>query len=153
MSIHGNTLRIQFGERLSSCRNELKLTLQQLADALNASISKKVFTRNTISQHEHGYNNPNLVHLNVYCDFFGISADYLLGRSNLKSLPNLEDVTKAARTAIVTTTTNDLKVIAQRTIDLLGIAEDHLTEIDKRYLSITIHKAVMIIRDEYEQLL
>ena len=63
----------KFGERLHELRTENKLTTRELA--------KKIDTNNAnISNWENGKNYPSIIYIYTLCDFFGVTADYLLGR-------------------------------------------------------------------------
>lgn len=65
-----------FGERIKNLRIERRLTQQEVADALGVS-------KNTIYSWENGVRSPTLDMLSTLADFFGVSADYLLGRENV----------------------------------------------------------------------
>lgn len=63
--------------RLKELRIERNLNQSELANTLNIS-------RQLISHWESGYREPNLEMLVKLCDFFDVSCDYILGRTNLK---------------------------------------------------------------------
>jgi len=58
--------------RLRELREEKGITQSQLAKNLG-------FSRNTISQYETGAREPDIQTIKKLCDFFGVSAGYLLG--------------------------------------------------------------------------
>ena len=64
---------MSFKERLSELRDSRRLTKTQLAKDLNT-------TRQLISAYENGTTTPNIVMFATMADYFGVSADYLLGR-------------------------------------------------------------------------
>ena len=64
-----------FGLRLKGLRLEKKITQQQLADKLD-------MTKASISGYEHTYIYPSVEALIKLCNFFDVSADYLLGLSD-----------------------------------------------------------------------
>jgi transcriptional regulator with XRE-family HTH domain len=66
---------LDFKGRLKILRNSRKLTQKELADKLE-------MTRETISAYENGYAQPSLDVLIKLCDFYHVSADYLLAREN-----------------------------------------------------------------------
>lgn len=70
-------------ERLKSLRKSKRLTQDQLAEVLNIGIQ-------SIKRYETGKQDASSTHLVLIADFFGVSADYLLGRSNHA---NMEDAT------------------------------------------------------------
>ena len=65
-----------FGERLRFLRKQADLTQQQLADSV-------FLNKQTISQYELGKRQPDYEKLERLCDYFNVTSDYLLGKSNL----------------------------------------------------------------------
>jgi transcriptional regulator with XRE-family HTH domain len=63
------------GEKLKELRLSKNLTLKQVADDIG-------LTRNAISNYEANIREPSLSVLKSLCDFFDVSADYLIGRSD-----------------------------------------------------------------------
>lgn len=61
---------------LKDLRLEANLTQKELAKKLNIGQS-------TIAQYEKGEREPTVHNLTLYCDFFGVTVDYLLGRDEL----------------------------------------------------------------------
>ena len=76
-----------FGLRLKTLRLEKKLRQEELAEKIGV---KKA----TISGYECGSKYPSVVTLNKMCDYLGVSADYLLGRTDdiACKLGNLTDI-------------------------------------------------------------
>lgn len=73
------------GIRLKKLRNEKKLTQKQLAEKINV-------THVSISGYESGNRSPDTDTLKRLADFFGVSTDYLLGRtSNTTLTPQEKD--------------------------------------------------------------
>ncbi|MCT4563048.1 MAG: helix-turn-helix domain-containing protein [Maledivibacter sp.] len=64
---------------LKQLRNERKLTQRQLAKLLNLSPS-------TIAMYETGQRKPDFQILQKIADFFDVSTDYLLGRTDIRNL-------------------------------------------------------------------
>ena len=62
-----------FAIRLKELRNEKQLTLKQLSQALNMPLT-------TYANYEQGKREPSLSTLRTLCEFFDVSADYLIGR-------------------------------------------------------------------------
>lgn len=77
-----------FAERIKTLRKELNLTQQDFADKL----AKK---RSTISGYETDRKQPDYDTLLELADFFDVSVDYLLGKSNIRKLPNDHPVISA----------------------------------------------------------
>ena len=65
----------KFSERLSKLRAEHKLSSQILAEAIGIS-------RPAISRFEHGVDFPHVNTLCTLADYFDVSLDYLVGRSD-----------------------------------------------------------------------
>lgn len=66
-------MKDDFGARLKEIRIKNKITLRELAKILNVNFS-------TISRWENGEISPSINYLKSICDYFDISADYLIGR-------------------------------------------------------------------------
>lgn len=64
-----------FPQRLRALRKERKLTAKALGDKFSLAES-------TISGYENGVRNPDLDQLEKFADYFGVTVDYLLGRTN-----------------------------------------------------------------------
>lgn len=63
-----------FGKKLRELREHKGLSQEELGKVLNK-------TKNNISQYETGKREPDLDTLNKIADFFNVSVDYLLGRT------------------------------------------------------------------------
>ena len=61
------------GERLKALRAERGLTLKEVAQALEIHLM-------TYAHYEHGDREPSIETLKKLCDFYDVSADYLIGR-------------------------------------------------------------------------
>lgn len=68
---------MEFGERLRDLREEKNLTRHMLASKLNVSYS-------TVSKYETNIRFPDKETLVALADFFDVSLDYLLCRSNIR---------------------------------------------------------------------
>jgi transcriptional regulator with XRE-family HTH domain len=64
-----------FPQRLTELRNNRKLTVKDLAAELGVS-------RQTISAYERGESVPDITLFVIMADYFGVPADYLLGRDS-----------------------------------------------------------------------
>lgn len=65
----------KFSTRIRKLRRDANLSQKVLADVLDVST-------NQISQMEKGLKTTTLARLCLLCDYFHVSADYLLGRSD-----------------------------------------------------------------------
>lgn len=77
-----------FKERFTQLRKELGLTQEQLAEKLGMG-----YTRTAISAWEVGRNEPSNSDTVKIAEFFGVSTDYLLGKTDIR---NIEDEFKFA---------------------------------------------------------
>lgn len=68
-----------FGKRLKLLRTNLNLTQNQLGKDLNLS-------QRAISSYENGLRFPDEQILNLIADYFNVSVDYLLGRTDIKNV-------------------------------------------------------------------
>lgn len=64
-----------FGQNLAKLRKEKNLSQYKLAELMN-------FSRGQIANYEQGSREPDFETLERFADFFEVSIDYLLGRSN-----------------------------------------------------------------------
>ena len=64
---------IDFGNRLKKLRKEKGLTQQNMADMMG-------ITMRNYQRYEYGDINVPATTLNFFADYFGVTADYLLGR-------------------------------------------------------------------------
>jgi len=69
--------RIVMAERIKQLREERGLTRQQMADALNLSLT-------AIAGYEQGYRVPRLEYLQDIAKFFKVSIDYIIGTTEEK---------------------------------------------------------------------
>ena len=70
---------IILSERLKQLRKERKLTQQNLADHLGVQLRTYQYYESADDSHR-----PDLETLVVLADFYGVSVDYLIGRSDTK---------------------------------------------------------------------
>lgn len=71
------------GERLRTLRNEKGYTLLYVADKLGLSEA-------TLSNYEKSTRKPDWETINQLADFYNVSTDYLMGRTNIRS--TVEDI-------------------------------------------------------------
>jgi transcriptional regulator with XRE-family HTH domain len=65
---------MEFGHRLKELREDHDLGQKEIASLLNVSVS-------AASSYERGRNHPDFKGLCALADYFGVSTDYLLGRT------------------------------------------------------------------------
>ncbi len=64
-----------FANRLKELRHEKAMTLKQVSSSLDMPLM-------TYANYEQGKRQPSLETLNLLCDFYDVSADYLIGRTD-----------------------------------------------------------------------
>ena len=69
----------QFSERLKELRNEHKLKQQELADICGVKIR-------TLQDYEYGKCYPTALGLVFLADYFNVSLDYLMGRTDKREI-------------------------------------------------------------------
>lgn len=77
-------MNIQFGDRLKELRIEKGLTQEALATKFNTG-------KSSISNYESNSRLPDANTIGEYANFFGVSVDYLLGRSIVRN-PHSETI-------------------------------------------------------------
>lgn len=65
-------------KKIKELRNEHNITMKKLGEIVGVSES-------AISQYENGKRQPDIETLKVFADFFNVSIDYLLGKSDLRN--------------------------------------------------------------------
>lgn len=70
-----------FGVRFKELRKSKKLTQEELAEQFNKQFNT-TFNKSTISQYENDKRKPEVGILENWADFFDVSIDYLLCRTN-----------------------------------------------------------------------
>ena len=78
-----NVVMEMFPSRLRALRKQRKLTAKEFGEKFNLAES-------TISGYETGARNPDIETLEKFADFFGVSVDYLLGRTDDPSPKEIE---------------------------------------------------------------
>ena len=124
--------RSLFSTRLSSLRKGKKLTQYSLAENLG-------FSRGQISNYEQGSREPDQDTLLKIADFFDVSVDYLLGRTEIKNtLSEKEkfDIEKEAEKIIK-------KINKLDVVNFCGTSAD---EEDKEYLKLVSERFLYDIR-------
>ena len=69
---------MKFGERVSELRKDKGLKQKDIATLLNVAVS-------TVSNYETDSHEPDMENLGKLADLFGVSTDYLLGRTDIKT--------------------------------------------------------------------
>lgn len=75
----------EFGKRFKQLRTETKLNQQEFVDLFNNKYNFN-FTRQAISLYENGKRIPEIDALTSFAEYFGVSVDYLLGRTNERTI-------------------------------------------------------------------
>ncbi|SNY19169.1 Helix-turn-helix domain-containing protein [Orenia metallireducens] len=78
---------MKYGERLRELRKDKGLTMDELAEQTGLSQSY-------ISEIERNIKEPKFDKLNLLANYFDVSVDYILGRTNIKS-KNTDKITQA----------------------------------------------------------
>jgi transcriptional regulator with XRE-family HTH domain len=74
------------GEIIYRLRNERNLTIEMLAIELNARYHPdKPVNVSMISRWENNINDPTLENARLLCDYFGVSLDYLIGLTDVRT--------------------------------------------------------------------
>lgn len=70
---------MEFKDRLIKLRKELNLTQEELAQKIG-------YTRTAISAWEIGRNEPSNADIIKLAEYFGVSTDYLLGKTDIRNI-------------------------------------------------------------------
>ncbi|MBR5683550.1 MAG: helix-turn-helix transcriptional regulator [Ruminococcus sp.] len=66
-------------QRLKDLREDMDLTQTKVAELLHTS-------QTVYSRYERGFQTIPVEHLLILADFYGVSVDYILGRTNIKEV-------------------------------------------------------------------
>ena len=66
---------MKFNDKLRLLRRESNATLKEVSNGIGIPLS-------TYSNYEQGRREPSLEVLKLICDFYNVSADYLIGRTD-----------------------------------------------------------------------
>lgn len=112
---------MKFSERLAQLRKEHNMTQQELAEKLGVS-------RGTIGMYEIGQRDPDTETLAKIAEIFGVSTDYLLGRTDLPNVHIPEEYTRKHKV-----TKRDLKQYENFILKQTGafFMDDQIAEEDK----------------------
>jgi HTH-type transcriptional regulator, competence development regulator len=80
-----------FPERLKTLRLQKKLTHQDMANFLG-------ITRQGYSKYENGQSQPDIETINKLAQFFNVTTDYLLGRTDNPNPPEKDDIPEELNT-------------------------------------------------------
>lgn len=112
------------GDKIRQLREEKRMTQKDLADALN-------ITPASIGLYEQNRRNPNLELLNKIADFFNVSTDYLLHRTddrniNIYAKKEIENFTNDSNLEVVALSTRikDDRELAEKILRILEIIEN-----------------------------
>ena len=130
-----NTLREQVGERITVLRETRGLSQRDLSDEL-AKLGL-VVRRETITQWENGTRDLKTEYLSMLSEFFGVSADWLLG---------LTDAPERTPAAV-----DELGLSPDAVSYLRGLTvlrrDSNVSEAEKRYFPISVLSAMLESRD------
>lgn len=126
------------GQKLTALRKDKNLTQQQMADALGMS-------RGTLGHYEIGRREPDYETLQQFADFFGVTTDYLLGRTPKEETKyifretdkdgyNFEEPSERDRA------TSDLR----QALDI-AIAKGKMTEADATEVIVGFHRQIELL--------
>ena len=74
----------EFGKRLHWLRLDADKSVGEVASALG-------LTTAAVSNYENGRNYPTVTTLSALADYYNVSVDYLLGRTDLRRLPDMDN--------------------------------------------------------------
>lgn len=90
---------MNFATRFRQLRRELDLTQETLAEMYNKRYYA-TFNKSTISQYENGKRVPDLDAISNWADLFGVSIDYLAGRTDLKTINDTLPLTSETKVPV-----------------------------------------------------
>lgn len=113
----------KFSTRLKELRIENGLTLEELCNRLAMKYDYST-NKGVISKYENGKHEPNLYFVDIVSDLFGVSMDYLSGKSDIKQ--QSECLPQCKYIPIIGTIAAGAPVLAQQNIEGYECINDHL---------------------------
>lgn len=123
----GNSI---LGTRIKNLREEKSITQLQLSKILNIG-------NTTLSQYESGKRVPSDSIKKAIADYFNVSIDYLLGRTDIKNTPNFEEDTPTEKIAKLVKE-NKIETLAAH-FDGEDITDDDVEDI-KNFIEFVVEK-------------
>ena len=80
-----------FGERFKELRLNKKMKQEELINDFNKKFHYS-FTKSAVSQYENDKRIPEIQALNDFSNYFGVSVDYLLGKTNNRNEINIDPI-------------------------------------------------------------
>lgn len=124
------------GKILKNLRISKNLTLENLADVFIQKYSTGT-TKSLISKWEKNIIIPTNQSLQMYCDYFNVSMDYLIGNTDIPQI--VKNINKETTQDIIATLTpeqkSELNMLLKQHNGLLMMSGIEPTENDKRELS------------------
>ena len=99
-----------FGDILALLRHEKELNQRELASELHISQA-------LLSHYEKGTREPGLPFVGRVCDYFGVTADFVLGRSERTNIPVFSGATAELNRALMDFGEGDIKEAALFYVD------------------------------------
>lgn len=98
-----------FGKRFKMLRLEKDLKQQELIDDFNKKYHYG-FTKSAVSQYENDKRIPEIEALNAFANYFNVSVDFLLGRTDTRIITNENSAS---------VTEEEVETLAEEFLDLL----------------------------------
>lgn len=98
----------QFGDRLKELRIEKGLTQEELAKRFSTG-------KSSISNYEKNSRLPDAITIGKYAEFFNVSVDYILGRSDIR-IPQVEE---------------KIETKAYHNLDVGGLPEEAIRQVEE----------------------
>lgn len=109
------------GQKLKSLREEKGLLQKEVCSVMNCSITM-------LSTYERDKRDPDTETLKKLADFYSVSTDYLLGRTDVKHIPNTNNSSPKSNFGDIELTEKDKKEIDNMTTATLEQAKFKLYE-------------------------
>lgn len=131
-----------FSKKFSQLRHERGLSQRQVAADLDISQA-------LLSHYENGLREPRIDFIVKICEYYGVSADYLFGRTKLRGDPGV--FTEGLRNADV----ERLSRMIDMTVSLAETGRSRGKEINdaaQRYFELSVLKALLYMNTPYDEL-
>lgn len=105
---------MNYGERLKLLRKQKQLTLRELSKEIHVSFS-------TLGKYERSEREPDFETLNKLADFYDVSTDYIMCRTDDRNLYRNQDEAKSAiKRKVLKFKDEDLSHLPEKDIELIN---------------------------------
>ena len=130
-----------FGRRLAALRKEKNISQYKMAELL-------MYSRGQIANYEQGKRKPDFETLGNFADFFKVSIDYLLGRTNIRQSLDSIDLHHLVRSKNVRLTADEVPLTQEQRLAIMQALENPSVYLKFKPVLGQIHAGVPVLAEQ-----